>query len=466
MPAKTRMNRQLFTRSVTLPVPAQRAFAWHARPGALERLIPPWQSVRIVRRGEGIGDGQRVELLLRIGPFRRRWIAEHRDCRPGCGFRDVALRGPLAHWDHLHRFEPAGPHACRMEDRIEYALPGGTLGRRLAAWYVAGQLERTFRYRHDTTAADLAAHAKYADRRPLRICVTGSSGLVGSALIPFVTTGGHEVVRIVRGPGQPDRGRIAWHPQAGTIDADALEGTDAVVHLAGENVAAGRWTNPRKTRILDSRVQGTRTLCTALAGLDRPPSVLVSASAVGYYGHRGDEVLDEACGFGQGFLADVCRQWEAATEPARVRGIRVVLLRFGMILSPRGGALAKMLPAFRFCAGGRFGHGRQYCSWVSLDDAVGAIHCAVMCDSLEGPVNVAAPHPVTNAELAQTLASVLRRPAKLPVPASLARLAFGQMADELLLASIRAVPKRLAECDYVFRHPTLETALRHLLGSH
>lgn len=458
------MKTQSFVRRVELPVSAEEAFAWHARAGALERLIPPWERVEATGGVEGIADGQRVELLARLGPFPCRWIAEHRDCRPGRQFRDVAVRGPFAHWDHVHRFEPRGPHSCLLEDDVEYALPGGLLGRWLAGRLVARRLEQMFRYRQETTAADLAMHARYADRPRMRVGITGSSGLVGTALRPVLTTGGHRVLRIVRGPSGGDRTRIAWDPQAGTIDAQALEGTDALVHLAGENIAAGRWTAARKQRILDSRVEGTRTLCTALAMLAQPPRVLVSASAIGFYGHRGGELLDETSGPGRGFLADVARQWEAATEPAARRGIRVVLLRFGMILSPHGGALGRLLRPFRLGLGGRLGDGRQYSSWICVDDAVAAIYHALLTDALEGPLNVVAPHPVANAELARTLARLLHRPAWLPVPAFVLRLAFGDMADEVLLAGARAVPRRLVESGYTFRYPELHTALGHLLG--
>lgn len=445
------MKLERFVRRVDLPVPAEVAFAWHERPGALERLIPPWQSVRVVRSDEGIGDGCQVELRLRTGPVWRRWLAEHQDYDPPRAFRDVQRSGPFAYFSHLHLFEPEGPGKCRLEDHIEYKLPGGMLGSALGDRFVRAELERTFRYRHDTTAADLAAYARFADRPRLCVAVSGSTGLVASMLRPFLTTGGHEVRPLRRNAAN----RIETAPAAGC---------DAVVHLAGENIAAGRWTAAKKERIRASRADVTRTLCEALAAMERRPRVLVCASAVGYYGDRGDEVLDESSAPGEGFLSDVCRGWEAATRPAREAGIRVVSVRFGIILSPAGGPLAKMLTPFRLGFGGRLGNGRQYMSWISIDDAVGAIYQAIMDETLAGPVNVVAPNPVTNRELTAALGRVLRRPTLAAVPRAAARLAFGEMANELFFSSARVVPRRLTAAGYPFRHAELEAALRHVLG--
>jgi uncharacterized protein (TIGR01777 family) len=243
-----------------------------------------------------------------------------------------------------------------------------------------------------------------------------------------------------------------------------LDGVDALIHLAGENIAATRWNAATKKRIRDSRVEGTRVLCEGLAKLTRAPRVLLSASAVGYYGDRGDEILSEDSPSGSGFLAAVARDWEAATEPAAAAGIRVVRMRFGVILSPRGGALAQMLTPFRLGGGGRIGSGRQWWSWISIDDAASAIQHAIMTESLSGPVNGVAPNPVTNAEFTHTLGQVLGRPTLIPMPAFAARLALGEMADELLLASARVLPTKLLESHYRFQHPTLDVALRHLLG--
>jgi uncharacterized protein (TIGR01777 family) len=295
----------------------------------------------------------------------------------------------------------------------------------------------------------------------MEVLVTGASGLIGSGLVPALEAHGHRVRRLTRrAPSRPDEYR--WDPGAGRIDAAALDAVDAAVHLAGESVA-GRWTTKKKDAIRRSRVGGTRTLSEALAGLDRKPEVLISASAIGYYGDRGDELLTEESARGDGFLADVVAEWEAASRPAEDAGVRVVRLRFGIVLSPRGGALRTMLVPFRLGLGGRVGSGRQWVSWVAVDDVVGAIEHSLGRADVSGVQNTVAPNPVTNAELTATLARVLHRPAVLPVPAPAARVALGEFAQEVL-ASARVEPRRLAAAGYEFRQPELEGALRHLLG--
>jgi len=297
----------------------------------------------------------------------------------------------------------------------------------------------------------------------MNILVTGASGLVGSALASSLTSTGHGVTRLVRRQLHSGEKAARWDPLAGTIDASAFEGVDAVVHLAGENIAE-RWTAAKKVNIRDSRIKGTQVLCEALARLASPPKVLVSASAIGYYGDRGEEPLSEESAPGRGFLAEVCRVWEATTEPARQTGLRVVQLRFGVVLSPAGGALAKILPPFRLGLGGMLGSGRQYMSWIALDDAIGAIQHAIVTDSLQGPINAVAPQAVTNQEFTKTLGKVLGRPTVVPLPAFATRVMFGEMADELLLASARVQPAKLLASGYRFRYPELEGALRHLLA--
>lgn len=297
----------------------------------------------------------------------------------------------------------------------------------------------------------------------MKILISGSSGLIGAALVPALSGAGHDVWRLVRGTGSPAASCIAWQPEQGTLDASALEGFDGVIHLAGEKIA-GRWTPEKKERIRNSRVQGTRLLCEALERLERPPRVVLCASACGIYGDRGDEPLTEESVHGKGFLADVVRQWEAATDPASRAGIRVVNLRFAMVLSPRGEPLAAMLPLFRLGLGGPLGSGRQMTSWVALDDVIGAALHALATEALAGPVNVAAPHPVRNAEFATILGHALHRPALLPAPAFALRLVFGDLADEVLLASQHLVPERLQASGYRFQYPDLAGALRHLLS--
>jgi uncharacterized protein (TIGR01777 family) len=297
----------------------------------------------------------------------------------------------------------------------------------------------------------------------MKVAVTGASGLIGGALVPFLRAGGHEVLRLVR-RAPAARDEIRWDPEAGAVDAPALEGLDAVVHLAGENIAGGRWTEARKARLRSSRVGPTRLLAETLAGLKRKPQVLVSASALGYYGHRGDAWLTEKDAPADDFLGRLSFEWEAAGAPARDAGIRVVHPRIGIVLDPAGGALAKMLLPFKAGLGGVVGPGTQYMSWIALDDLVAVIEHLLRRDELAGPVNAASPVPVTNAELTRTLGRVLGRPTLVPVPVFALRLALGEMA-ETLLASTRLRPERLLATGFRFRFPELEGALRHALGT-
>jgi uncharacterized protein (TIGR01777 family) len=293
-----------------------------------------------------------------------------------------------------------------------------------------------------------------------RILVSGSSGLIGTALVPALKASGYEVVRLVRGASSGD-GQIGWDP-ARTLSPESASGFDAVVHLAGESIV-GRWTEDKKQRILESRVQGTRKLVEALAMARQRPRVLISGSASGYYGDRGDEILLEDSPSGQAFTSELCRQWEAATQVAVNAGIRTVQIRLGVVLSAAGGALKKMLPPFRMGVGGNMGSGRQWFSWVDMQDVIGAIQYILKKDGVQGAVNLASPKPVTNAEFTKVLASVLSRPAIFPMPAFAARLVFGQMADELLLASQRLEPAKLLAGGYLFEKPDLRMALEGIL---
>jgi uncharacterized protein len=293
-----------------------------------------------------------------------------------------------------------------------------------------------------------------------KILVSGVSGPIGAALLPSLNARGYKVTRLVRS-GASGEERILWNPTQ-ALDPKSVSGFDTVVHLAGETVV-GRWTEAKKAAIRDSRVLGTRNLAEALAQASERPRVLISASAVGYYGDRGDEQLPEGTPAGSGFLAEVCREWEAAAEPAARSGIRTVQIRIGMVLSAEGGALPRMVPPFRLGLGGKMGSGRQWMSWVHVQDIVGAIHHIIRTASLQGPINMVSPNPVTNAEFTKILASVLSRPAIFPMPAFAARLAFGQMADELLLASQRVQPAKLLASGYTFQHPELRLALQEIL---
>jgi uncharacterized protein len=293
------------------------------------------------------------------------------------------------------------------------------------------------------------------------IAISGASGFIGSALSTALKKAGARVRTLVR-PGNHGLDGIGWDPDQGTIDGDALEGVDAIIHLAGDGVAEGRWTAAKKARIRDSRVRGTDLIARAIARLTLKPSVFMSASAVGYYGDRGGEALDEASSPGADFLAEVCQAWEAAAEPARAAGVRVVHPRFGIVLSPEGGALKKMVLPFKLGVGGRLGEGTQYMSWIALEDTVRAVLHAL--EHLQGPVNVTAPEPATNAEFTKALGAALHRPTFMPLPGPLARLALGEMADVALLSGARVLPRELLTSGFQFEHPSLRAYLERALS--
>ncbi len=295
----------------------------------------------------------------------------------------------------------------------------------------------------------------------MKVAVTGSSGLIGSSLVSFLSEKNITVSKILReNPADDD---ISWKPEDGDWNSAFAEGIDGIVHLAGENIASGKWTRKKKEKIRNSRIEGTKRLCECILKLPTPPSVLVCASAVGYYGDRGVEFLNEGSSRGSGFLPDVCLGWEEATETVSKAGVRVVNVRFGIVLSKDGGALAKMQTPFKMGMGGKVGSGTQYMSWVAMDDVTGAIYHTLVTESLKGPVNVTAPNPVTNKEFTNTLGEVLKRPAVVPMPAFAARLAFGEMAKDLLLASTKVAPKKLSDSGYEFQYTELEDALKHIL---
>lgn len=447
-----------------MPVSPGALFDWHARPGAFERLTPGWQPTRVVSRSGGITDGSRVEVEVPVlgGLMHQRMLMEHRGYRAGEQFIDVMLEGPFSRWTHTHTMEPALDGTSVLVDAIDYELALGALGEGAAGWFVRGQLDQLFTFRHARTRVDLEQHMAYDHLPRLTVAITGGTGLIGSALTALLRTGGHTVRWITRRPDIA-RGDIGWDPDTGTLDHAALVGVDAVVHLAGANVGE-RWTDAHKQAIRQSREVGTRTLVNAMERMAIPPSVLISGSATGYYGDTGAIVLDESSEVGVGFLAEVCQTWEEETAPASDAGIRVALARSGIVLTPSGGALEKMLPAFQLGLGGPLGSGKQWMSWISLEDEIAALYFLLMRSECSGPYNLTAPTPVTNAEFVRTLGAVLHRPAMLPVPAFALTALFGEMASATILGGQRVLPARLQGAGFRFQYPDLASALRAELG--
>jgi uncharacterized protein (TIGR01777 family) len=451
-----------------MPVPLEELWAWHLRPGGIERGTAPWDRVRVAARTGGVEEGARVTLSVPFGPLRLPWVSEYRDVDPRRGFAAVQISGPFAHWVHVHGMADGGGRTSILEDRVEYAGRGGPIGRAMARRAVTRRLSALLRYRHETLAADLAAHARVADRPRLTVGITGASGLLGTALTHFLTTGGHRVVRFTRGPSAaaPPAGatEVRWDPARGFADPDGVPPLDACVHFAGAGVADRRWTPARKALVRDTRVEGTATLARALAALPRPPRTLLCASATGFYGSQGRTTVDESAPNGTGFLAGVVRDWEAAAHPARAAGLRVAHLRLGLVITPAGGFLKAVLPLFKAGVGGPVGDGTQGLSWVGIDDVIGAFHHALFDERIDGPVNVTAPEPVSNAAFTRALGQAIHRPAVVPAPAFGLRLLLGrEMADETALSSAWVTPSRLAAAGYAFRHATLGAALAHYL---
>lgn len=458
---KEEASKCLLFRSL-IPCSAAVLYEWHMRMGALQRLLPPWEPPEIISNEYPMKEGSKTTLKVRTAfGLSSSWTSQHENIEEGKQFGDRQIQGPFKTWQHCHRFIAIDDQKCYIEDEINYQLPLKSFGGFFKSHFVEKKLGALFAYRHRTLFDDITAHQHYGVQRMLKIAITGASGLVGSALIPFLSTGGHKIVSFSRNSSDKEP---FWDYKTGKIDQDALEGCDAVIHLAGENLTAHRWTDKIKQEIVESRLLGTQLVADTLAKLKNPPKVFLCASAVGYYGSSGDEIVNELKGAGKGFLADCCKRWEDATRPASDHGIRVVNMRFGMILSPQGGALAKLIPPFKMGMGGAIGSGDQYISWIAIDDILGAILHALQTEELRGAVNFVSPNPLTNREFAEQLGEALHKPAKVTLPSFAAKMLFGEMADEALLASIRVYPEKLLSSGYQFRFPSLKEALHHLLG--
>jgi len=459
------MKTETFVKKTRINAPVEEVFKWHSRPGALERLSPPWDPVRVIERKGGINIGARAVLEMKAGPFPYRWTAEHTDYEENRLFMDRQVRGPFSNWVHTHSFEPDGTEDSFFEDRIDYALPFYPFGKLLGGALVDAKLARIFKYRHAVTIEDIILHLSKKDiKRPMNIIMTGASGLLGSALIPFFTTGGHIVHTLVRRAPFLEKGEMFWDPEKKSLDSSVFDGVDAVIHLAGEQIGEGRWTNEKKRRIIESRTKGTSLIADTISKLSSPPPVLICASAIGFYGNRGDKILTEDDPPGDDFISKVCSEWEKSAQAAVAAGIRVAFMRIGIALSPAGGALLRLLLPFRVGLGGKIASGAQFMSWVGIDDVLGAFLHVLADSKIAGPVNVVSPNPVTNLDFTKTIGQVLSRPAIFSIPAAVINLVFGEMGRGVLLSSTRVIPAKLLESGYRFRNPDLFGVLSHLLG--
>jgi uncharacterized protein len=450
-----------FRRRSHLPYPPEEVFSWHMRPGAFTRLTPPWMQVREIEREGGIHDGGRILLGIRQGPAELKWEARHTAFEEGRLFQDEQVSGPFGKWIHTHRFLDADDGGCLMEDDVEWAAPLGSAGRAFGEPFIENELERMFAFRHARLRNDLDLHARYGGGGKLTVAVTGSSGLIGKALCSLLETGGHRVLRLVR-KGREDG--IPW-----------TSGGDRWTPVPWRGWTG--WCTWRESPSSDFDGPGRRRRRSSKAARSEPnpfPELWRgwSVSRTSWYRRpartstgTGDRRSSRrTAGPARGFLAEVCKAWEAATGLATRAGIRVVRLRTGMVLSPAGGALGTMLLPFKLGLGGRLGSGRQYVSWIDLDDEVGLIYHALSTPGLRGPVNATSPYPVTNATFTDTLGRVLGRPTIIPIPALGVKALFGEMGEALLLEGARILPEKAQGSGYEFRYPALEDSLRFQLG--
>lgn len=444
-----------FTYQSDLPVPAKEAFAWHLRKGALERLLPPWRSVDLsFPPGSPVEEGSQVGLDIGVGPFRVHWLLEHSNYIENQEFTDIQLKGPFKSYSHCHRFLPSGSTSCTLRDEIAFETS-------CFADRIIAELTRYFSWRHAILKEDLECLCRYS-KTPMRLLLSGATGFIGSGLLHFLRLSGIEVVRLVRKVEAHASDAICWDPERGNFQKRDFEGFDAVIHLTGANVGEKRWSPARKEKLFVSRCRDTWVLSQVLSHLDNPPKTVICASAIGFYGDRGEEELTEESAQGTGFLADLCGKWEQSLQSIGGRGARVVHARFGQVLGARGGVLKKMLPAYQMGLGGKMGSGKQWMSWVGIDDLYGALYHILKTEALHGPVNIVAPKPLRQADFAALLAHKLHRPMLGTLPTVLLKGVFGEMAEELLLSSAKAKPAKLLDSGYKFRYQNLLSALKYV----
>ena len=447
-------------------------FAWFEHEGSFRRLMPPWEVAQEVRADDSLEVGsQRVFKFPAPGaPFiNLTWVAEHTGYDKPNYFADTMVKGPFWKWDHDHYLKEENGVTTVVDD-VTYSVPFGPLGmlvdKVLGGSLVTGRISSMFKAREFRLKRDLDNHAKFLDMPRKKILVVGSSGLIGTQLVAFLDTGNHEVWRLVRRVADSNKNEISWNPDKGEINAKELEGFDVVIHLGGVGIGDKRWSKKRKAAIRESRVNSTELLSKTLASLEDKPDLFMMASAIGYYGNRGDEELDESSTSGEDgyFLTDVCKAWENSANPAKDAGIRTVHMRTGIVISAVGGALGKMLLPAKMGGGGPIGSGKQWMSWISMDDQIYSMYHLMMSEGVSGEYNLTAPNPVRQKQFAKDLGRVLRRPAFAPLPGFMMKIMFGEMGARLTLDSLRVLPKNLQDSGYEFIHTDLQSALSDSLG--
>ena len=458
----------LFVHEAKFDANKKQIWDWYNSDGAFRRIMPEWEGIQPINAGRLV-DGDETIFKVKMGPIRQKWIARHHSVVPGESFADRMIKGPFGAWNHHHEFESNSGGVTSVIDNVEYKLPLHIFTGWSAGFTVLPRMKQMFEFRSVRVANDLKQIQATAKLPRQRILVSGSTGMIGLQLCAFLEAAGHDVHRLLRPstklPSDVDSSKVVkWNDLTGEILEGDMNGFDSIIHLAGAGIGDKRWSKKRLKLIRDSRIIPTENLAKIVPGLENPPKKMLCSSAIGFYGNRGTEVLDENSSAGNDMLSDLCRDWENASNAAKDAGINVIHLRTGIVMSPLGGALAKLLLPAKMGAGGPVGGGKQMQSWISLDDEIYAIHHLMMKEDSEGAYNLTAPNPVSQKQFAKTLGKVLRRPAFAPLPGFVIKMLFGQMGKKLVLEGQYVRPNRLLESGYEFTHSELESCLRSCLG--
>ena len=462
------INLPLFVHKAKFDANKKQIWDWYNSDGAFRRIMPEWEGIQPINAGRLV-DGDETIFKVKMGPLRQKWVARHHSVVPGESFADRMIKGPFGAWNHHHEFESSSGQMTSVIDNVEYKLPLHIFTGWSAGFTVLPRMKQMFEFRSVRVANDLKQIQATAKLSRQRILVSGSTGMIGLQLCAFLEAAGHDVHRLLRPstklPSDVDSSKVVkWNDLTGEILEGDMNGFDSIIHLAGAGIGDKRWSKKRLKLIRDSRIIPTENLAKIVAGLENPPKKMLCSSAIGFYGNRGTEVLDENSSAGNDMLSDLCKDWENASNAAKDAGINVIHLRTGIVMSPLGGALAKLLLPAKMGAGGPVGGGKQMQSWISLDDEIYAIHHLMMKEDSEGVYNLTAPNPVSQKQFAKTLGKVLRRPAFAPLPGFVIKILFGQMGKKLVLEGQDVRPNRLLESGYEFTHTELESCLRSCLG--
>jgi uncharacterized protein (TIGR01777 family) len=454
----------IFVKKTEFNCSKEELFNWHERDFALERLSPPFDPVEVIKKeGKGIDIGAKVALKMHIGIFPYTWKAKHTEYIQNEMFADIQTKGPFSFWKHTHIITPSDDDKAYLEDRIEYSLPFGFILNKLLKKKIESTLDVIFRYRHKILENDLLLHKESANSKK-SILIAGASGQVGSALIPFLSTGGHKVIRLVRTNKNLSENQLFWDPQKGVLDLSKAGKIDVVINLSGENIGEGRWTETKKKKIIDSRTLTTKLLVDEILKMEVPPEVMISASAIGFYGNTGETIVTEENEKGTDFISEVCELWEDAAKPVKKGGTRLVTARIGVVCSPLGGALEKLLTPAKIGFGGKLGNGKQHMSWISMDDILGTFNFFMTEKRCEGPFNLCTNESISNLNMVKLIGKVLKRPSFFTVPSFIIKILFGQMGDEIVLSNMRVKPEKLQNMGYQFIWEDFEAYLKFVLG--